>query len=476
MTQIFGAIDLGASSGRVIAAEVGPDDITLTEIHRFPNSALQFGNGLYWDFDGLFASIEEGLAALGKFASERDSRVISLGIDSWAVDYGLVGADGQVISQPRCYRDERNQIGVKTVHEQYSSEELYSVNGLQFQPFNTIYQLAAEREADPELWERVDKILLIPDLIAFLLTGKSATERTNGSTTGLMNAATRDFDLDLLSKLQLDRDKFATLLPEGSILGQLQSPEKFGDAFATTVVTLVGSHDTASAVAGVPSLGSDCAYLSSGTWSLLGVELDQPIFSEASRGSNFTNELGVDGKIRFLKNLSGLWLLSECLRTWETHGTPQDLQSLLEAAALLPETTIIDVNDSSFVSPGDMPARIAKYCLENSLVQPSNCTEFVRCIMDSLARSYADTIRELQEITGKTLSRINIVGGGSQNSLLCQLTANATGMLVEAGPVEATALGNILVQARSHGVLRGSLEDLRRVIRRSSTLQSYFPA
>jgi len=473
MSQIFGAIDLGASSGRIIAAEVSADDIKLTEIHRFANGSVQLGVGLYWDFDGLFASIEEGLVALGTFAEERASKVISLGIDSWAVDYGLIDADGQLMVQPRCYRDPRNHNGVKLVHEQFSPDELYAINGLQFQPFNTIYQLAAEREANPGLWAKVDKVLLIPDLLGFLLTGKAATERTNASTTGLLNAATHDFDDDLLGRLQLDPDKFAAVSSEGSILGELRESEKYGAAFSSTVVTLVGSHDTASAVAGVPAVGTDFAYLSSGTWSLLGAELDEPIVTEASRALNFTNELGVDGRTRFLKNLSGLWLLSESLRAWEEQGDAQDLQLLLTAAEALPTATIIDVNDASFVSPGDMPTRITAYCLENNLVVPRNAEEVTRCILDSLAHSYAVAIAELQTLTGRSVSQINIVGGGSQNALLCQLTAEATGLKVIAGPVEATALGNILVQARAHNVLRGSLEDLRRVIAQFNPLVVY---
>lgn len=476
MSQLFGAIDLGASSGRVIAAEVSADDIVLTELHRFPNDVKQVGNKLFWDFNTLFENIETGLAALGKFAASKKLPLISVGVDSWAVDYGLIDADGNLLAQPRCYRDPRNAIGVSDLEEQMPRERVFELNGLQFQPFNTIYQLASEQIEDEDLWSRAKKVLLLPDLIGYLLTGNMALESTNASTTGLVNPRSGQLDPTLLELIRSTPDLFAEINPAGSVLGPFSNPEKYGKSFESAVVTLVGSHDTASAVVGVPSTEPNFAYISSGTWSLIGLELDTPIISKKVQQHNFTNELGVDSKIRFLKNLNGLWLLSESLRVWREQGKQVSLAPLLERAAHLAKASIIDVNDPIFMAPGDMPTRISDYCRAHNLPVPTTPVEITRCIMDSLAHSYAETIKDLNDLSGSKIQQINIVGGGSQNGLLCQLTADATGLKVIAGPVEATALGNILIQARAHKVIRGDLSDIRRVIRRGSSLTEYSPS
>ncbi|MFJ4210376.1 rhamnulokinase family protein [Paenarthrobacter sp. NPDC089675] len=468
--SVFAAVDIGASSGRVMLGRVSPSTgASLETVHRFPNGVIELDGGLHWDFDALFNEVLEGLTVARSVAAQNGERIASIGIDTWAVDYGLVDAHGKLVSVPYSYRDERSRSTIARVHAAIPQGKLYATTGLQFLQFNTIYQLAAEPSLEGL------QALLIPDLIAFLLTGERRTEATNASTTGLFDAVSGEWATGFLDALGLPRSVFPPLIQPGETVGRLLPAivERTGLPADTRVVA-VGSHDTASAVAAVPASAEDFAYISSGTWSLVGVELDKPVLSEASRTANFTNERGVDGTIRYLRNVGGLWLLSECQRAWATQGFHQSLPSLLDAAAALPAGgPQINADDPVFTAPDNMPERIRAAVRHNGNVLSDRPAAVVRCIMDSLAAGYARTLAEAERLTGRTTSVVHVVGGGSQNRLLCQLTADATGKPVVAGPVEATALGNVLVQARAAGVVQGGLAELRALVAAGTELSRY---
>lgn len=479
---LFAAVDIGASSGRVILGRVsggtGPERAAALEtVHRFPNGVVESDGGLRWDFDALFAEVLSGLAAAARAAAERGETISSIGIDTWAVDYGLVNAAGELIAQPFSYRDDRSRAAVAQVHHKLDPARLYATTGLQFLQFNTIYQLASEPDLDGL------QALLIPDLIAFQLTGVRRTEATNASTTGLFDAVAGEWATEFLAALDLPKKLFPPLIRPGETIGTLLPgiAARTGLAQATKVVA-VGSHDTASAVAAVPAGATadtasgtgNFAYISSGTWSLVGVELNRPVLTEASRQANFTNERGVDSTIRYLRNVGGLWLLSECQRTWAVQGYTAGLDELLGAAAVLPPGgPQINADDPYFIAPDNMPERIRAAVRNTGAVLTDNPAAITRCILDSLAAGYARTIADAERHADRTVDVVHVVGGGSQNRLLCQLTADATGKRVIAGPVEATALGNVLVQARAAGVVSGSLAELRKLVRGSQPLESY---
>ena len=473
--SIFAAIDLGASSGRVIAGVFDAGNLQLHEIARFANGPVARGNQLFWDFDSLFASIATGLVELGEFASQRGAKITSIGIDTWAVDYGLIGDDGKLLSPPRHYRDQRNLLGVESVYAKLEPTDLYQVNGLQFQPFNTVFQLSAEMLQNPGLLQQAKHALLIPDLIGYLLTGIARTEVTNASTTGLLDVQTHQWNLELCDELNIDETLLTELIQPGEILGKLSEEYITSPAFDDTVITAVGSHDTASAILGVPLLSENGAYLSSGTWSLIGVELGEPITTEVSRRANFTNELGVENRVRYLKNLSGLWLLQECISTWISQGLDVNVADLVAAAALISTDARIDVNDPEFNAPGNMPARIKAHVQRKRGAVSNDPAEITRCILESLADAYASACVEIEFLTGKKLGQLNIVGGGSQNELLSQLAADRTGLRVLAGPVEATAIGNLVAQASAHGIVPFGLAAKRAFINASFAPKEFLP-
>jgi rhamnulokinase len=459
MSGLFAAVDLGASSGRVILAEVGPNRVDLTEVHRFANRPVRVGGTLYWDILGLYQGVLDGLRA----ASALGGRLDGIGIDSWAVDYGLLDGDGRLLGNPVHYRDARTEKAVERASGLVSAERLYATTGIAFQQFNTMFQLVAEGE------RRAETALLIPDLIAFWLTGVAGTEITNASTTGLLDARSGDWATGIAAAVGIDPGLFAPLRQSGELIGEVSA--EVGVAVGVPVYA-VGSHDTASAVVGVPAEGERFAYISSGTWSLVGVELPGPVLTEASRAKNFTNERGVDGTIRFLRNVMGLWLLQECQRDLGI----DDLAPLLAAAREVPaRRSLIDATDPRFLAPGGMPARISAACREAGQPEPTNPAEFARCVLDSLAVAYRDAVADAQELSGHPVDVVHVVGGGSRNELLCQLTADACGLPVVAGPAEATAVGNVLVQARAAGVLSGSLGELRSLLRATHSLRTYQP-
>lgn len=465
MTKLFGAIDLGATSGRVIAGLVGDAQFELIELHRFENRPVETDEGLFWNFEALLRDITAGIAKLGDFGEVKGLPVHSVGIDTWAVDFGALDAAGRLLVSPRHYRDVRNQFGVADIHSRIDAAELFKINGLQHQPFNTIFQLAALRIQDAETWRKIDKILLLPDLIAYFLTGAAVCEVTNASTTGLFDVATQSWSHRLLELTATRDDQFARLLQPGSVIGGLLPELVSNPTLAQTQVVAVASHDTASAVVGSPLPSRTSAFLSSGTWSLLGLELDEPVLTDSARVENFTNELGAEGRIRYLKNLSGLWLLSQSIEQWQAQGGEiVDLHELLTLAANEPTSGTFDVTDDEFFAPGDIPARIQVAMKRAGHPVPQTRPAIVRVILESLAKSYGETVTSLRQTTGIAIDRICVVGGGSANALLCQLTANATGLPVSAGPAEATAIGNLLIQATASGLIEGNLEAGRNVV------------
>lgn len=470
MTGSVAAVDLGATSGRVIVGHVGPDTLEATAVARFPNDPVRAGDGLHWDILGLYGAALGGL----REAFRQEPGITSIGIDSWAVDYGLLRGD-RLLGNPFHYRDERTGRGVESVHARMPHAELFERNGLQFLPFNTLYQFAAE---DPAVLALADSALLIPDLLGFWLTGSARAELTNASTTGLLRVLDGTWDDELIAALGLPRDLLPALIAPGERLGTL-TPDVAASlgAGAAAGVTAVGSHDTASAVVAVPMQADAAAYISCGTWGLVGVEVERLVLTPAALRANFTNEGGVDRRVRLLHNVMGLWVLSEAVRGWERQGHRIDLPTLLDAAAEVPPHTVpvFDVDDPRFLAPGDVPGRIDAWCAEHGVAAPRTRAEYTRSIVESLAEAFAVSARDAGRIGGVDVRTIHIVGGGALNELLCQRTADRAGMPVLAGPVEATALGNILVQARAAGLVNGSLEALRDLVARTHAPRRYEP-
>ncbi|MEJ1922162.1 rhamnulokinase [Microbacterium sp. KHB019] len=460
------AVDLGATSGRVVIGRVSADAVELELVSRFPNGPVEREDGLHWDFDALYENVIAGLAE----AVRREPAIESIGIDSWAVDYGLL-RDGELVGEPFHYRDARTERGVAEVHEIVPVEELYRRNGLQFLSFNTLYQYRVDRDLDD-----ADAALLIPDLIAYLLTGRRVAERTNASTTGLLDVRTSEWDLELAERLGIPSRILPELVSPGETIARLR-PEVASRIGADLPVIAVGSHDTASAVAAAPLSSPHAAYISCGTWGLVGLELDEPALTDAARAANFTNELGVDGRIRFLHNVTGLWLLSETIRAWgEDDGATVDLPELLaDATEVTGEVPLFDANDASLSAPGDMPGRIAALLDASGAEIPGDRAAFVRTILESIADAFADAVRTAGKLAGRAVDSIHVVGGGSLNRPLCQATADRSGLPVLAGPVEATALGNVLVQARALGVVSNDREALRALVARSERPVRYDP-
>jgi rhamnulokinase len=464
------AVDLGATSGRVVLGNVGPDQLSVEAVHRFPNDPVRIADGLHWSILELYRNLLIGL----RKAVDAQPELAAVGVDSWAVDYGLLSGD-RLINNPFHYRDDRTALGVDLVHKIADHATLYAANGLQFQPFNSIYQLAVDQRAGA-IDDRT-RMLLLPDLLGFWLTGNQVAERTNASTTGLLDITNGAWNVTLIDKVSLPRSLFPSLVDPGSRIGSLRDEvAREVGAQAPLDVIAVGSHDTASAVVGVPMVEAGAAYVSSGTWSLVGVELDRPVLTEESREANFTNEGGVDGKIRYLRNVMGMWLLSESIRTWQREGQSIELSTLLaQATAISTPVPIFDANHPSLLPPGDMPKRIAALCVEAGAAAPDSSAAFARSILESLAEAYASAIDDAERLSGSAINTVHIVGGGSQNALLCQLTANRTGRRVLAGPVEATAVGNVLVQGRTVGLVQGQLPDLRALVARTFPPAEYQP-
>jgi rhamnulokinase len=463
----FLAVDLGATSGRVAIGRVNSDSISLDVVHRFLHEVLPQEDGsLLWDWDLILTEVLTGLREAVK-----QSDPISLAVDSWAVDYGFISPTHQYLPPVHAYRDPRNEIAYQELTQKIGKERIYSTTGIQFLPFNTIYQLYAAREL-PE-YKKAAKFLMLPDLINFLFTQKLSTEVTNASSTQALNTRTREWDRELIKLAGVRDDLFTELHEPGTLIGVVRG---FDELDGINVVA-TASHDTAAAIAGVPFGNRQTeAYISSGTWSLVGVELDAPVLTPQAFAANVTNELGADGTVRALKNVTGMWLLEECRRTWHLEGRDYEMPALLQAASDAKSfTTLIDPNDPLFAPPGGMPERIRAYCVERGLTPPQTDGEYAICILNSLAHAYKKTLDEISAVTGRTIEVIHILGGGSQNDLLNQLTADICGITVKTGPVEATLFGNIAVQAISAGVV-ANLTEARALIEKSFTSKVFQPA
>ncbi|TDD26255.1 rhamnulokinase [Nonomuraea diastatica] len=431
--------------------------LRLTEAHRFPNGPVRVANRLHWDILGLYREILTGLRAAGP--------VSSIGVDSWAVDYGLLDESGGLIGNPVHYRDDRTRGVPEQVAALVGADTLYDVSGLQVLPFNTLYQLLTDR------LDGAATMVLIPDLIGYWLTGELGAEVTNASTTGLLDVRTRSWARPLIERLGLPAGLFPPLRRPGEPIGGLRR-DVAAEVGWSAPVRAVGSHDTASAVAAVPASGPAFAYISCGTWSLAGVELPDPVLTPESRAANFTNEAGIDGTVRYLRNVMGLWLLQECMRAWPG----SDLGELLTAAAAeRPFAAVVNPDEPVFLPPGDMPARIAAECRRTGQRPPSSPAAYARCVLESLALGHRRAVRQAMELSGRDIEVVHLVGGGSYNELLCRLTADACGLPVVAGPAEATTLGNVLVQARAAGLV-SDLEEMRSLVAASQPLRRYEPS
>lgn len=461
----FCAIDLGATSGRVAVGHVTSEAISFDIVHRFPHEAKRDEHGtITWNWQGLLADIEKGLTG----AAQR-YQITSVAVDTWAVDYILYNGDGTIAAPTYSYRDFRTDGIMEELIEKYGKAHLYKENGIQFLPFNTIYQLVAAQRNGELVEGRT--FLMLPDAVNRFLCDARSNEITNASSTQLLNGRTRQWDWPLIDELDIPRSIFPALHEAGKDFGYVKNIP----GLAQTKVVAVASHDTASAVAAAPMVDPDHAiYISSGTWSLVGCELNEPITDASALNVNMTNELGINGTVRFLKNVSGMWIISELLREWSLQGEELSVEELVRAAQATTTDARIDPNDPVFLHPGPMVERVQFYCAEHEGVVPQSKGEIALCVYLSLAESYDRTIKEIENATGKRFSSISVVGGGSANDFLNQLTANATQMTVYAGPVEATLLGNVGVQAMAAGVIEG-IDHLRRLVREHARPREYRP-
>jgi rhamnulokinase len=463
------AFDLGAESGRAMLGRFDGARIELEEMRRFPTQSSRLPDGLYWNALGLYAELTGALAQ----AHASGVRARSIGIDSWAVDFGLLDAGGALLANPLSYRDGRGSAALRETLEQGHADEIYAVTGIQFLPINTLFQLLA-LAAEGRL-ERAATLLLIPDLLAYWLTGEPVAEATNASTTQLVNAHTGEWARDLIERLGLPAQIFPPIVQPGSILGAML-PHVAGltGLPAATPVAIVASHDTASAVVAAPLAGRGAAFISSGTWSLVGVELTEPLTTPAARRVNLTNERGFGGTTRLLKNVMGLWLVQECRRAWLLEGDAPEYTQVGELASAVPSGALFDPDQPDLLAPGDMPARIRAACARAGREVPDDRRALLRAIFDSLACKYRLVLDQIEEVTGDAIETLHLIGGGSRNAFLCQLTADVTRRAVFAGPAEAAALGNVLVQLHAFGDV-ASLEEMREIVRRSAEVRVFEP-
>lgn len=464
------AFDFGASSGRAMVGHFDGSKIELEEIHRFGNDPVQIGPTLYWDVLRLFFEIKQGLIKAKAYGP-----IDSLGIDTWGVDFGLIDAEGRLVENPVHYRDTRTQGVPEKVFETVPRQEVYARTGIQFLNFNTIYQIMALKLQRPDVLERTDALLLMPDLFTYLLTGVKQAEYTMASTGQMLNSMTRDWDTDLIARLDLPKRILPKIVYPGSYVAPLSQAICQELRVPATPVFAVGGHDTASAVVAVPADQDDFMYISSGTWSLMGIESKTPVINDLAYQYQFTNEGGYAQTTRFLKNIMGLWLIQESRRQWQREGASFSFAEMEKAAlACKPFKCLIDPDDARLGTPGDLPGRIRDICRETSQPIPETMGEVVRCIYESLALKYRLIKDQIETMTGRSYLDLHVVGGGTKDGLLSQFTANSTHMRVVAGPIEATALGNIAVQLLGQGVIH-DLAQARQIIATSTELMFYQP-
>jgi rhamnulokinase len=470
--HLHAAIDLGASSARLFAGRLDGGRLVASEVTRLPNGPVRLAGGWHWDILRIHQGMLEGLARLSR---QVDGEPMWAGIDGWGVDYGLLDAAGHLLGQPFHYRDERTSGYVGAADEVVGQGRIYEATGVQQMKINTLYQLMAERTS--AAYAGAAQLLLVPDLLAYFLTGESRFERTNASTTQLVDVRTGAVVDWMARALGLRQELFAPSIDPGEMLGPVLADVAASVELRSPLsLVAVASHDTASAVLGVPAAMDDFAYVVSGTWSLVGFELDRPVIDEASRQANFSNEVGVDGTIRFLRNVMGFWMLQECERTWAASGAPQDLGKLLAEAANCPAFgSLVDTADPDFAKPGNMPSRVRAACARTGEAVPESDAAVVRCVVDSMALAIAETLETAERCAQRHASVVHVVGGGSANDLFLALVAAATGLEVVAGPVEASAIGNILVQLRTAGLV-GDRKEMRALVANSFPMKRVPPA
>jgi len=464
----FLAFDLGAESGRAILARLHSGILTTQEVHRFKNEPVEYGGSLHWDVARLWREMRKALAEL------QSVELAGIGVDTWGVDYALLGDRGELLQNPYHYRDTRTAGAMDKVLSVLSKEEIYRSTGIQFMPINTLYQLYAAKERTPGILRSAQKLLTIPDLFNYWLTGKTVCEFTNATTTQFVNPVTRTWAMDLLERLGLPTELLAPIVEPGTVIGPLHADIARNTSWAHTPVITPATHDTGSAVAAICAR-EGTAFLSSGTWSLVGTEIDRPILSAEALRLNFTNEGGVEGTTRLLKNVMGLWMLQQCRQVWAAQGHCHEIIELLEMAAReTPFAALIDPDHESFLRPANMPASVDDFCQRTDQAPPKTHGAYVRTILESLAFKYRLVIRNLETLTGRPIEKIRVIGGGSKNRLLNQFTADATGKHVLAGPAEATALGNVAMQILATGGA-SSLHEVRAIVDRSFPAEIFSP-
>lgn len=471
--KIYLAVDLGGGSGRVLAGEFDGQRIELHELNRFENRPLELPDGRHWNVTGIYLDILDGL----KNAAKKYGKApISVGIDTWGVDYGLLDKDGHLLGLPFQYRDHRTDGMMEKAYSMVPKKEIYEATGIQLMPFNSIFQLLSEVDRGSPVLDLAENILFTPDLLGYWLTGKKSQERSIVSTTQLYNPNTQDWDYTLIERLGLPKRLFNTISDAGDTLGELRTSLKQYTGLKKLKVITVAGHDTASAVAAVPSQKKTPAYLSSGTWSLMGLELSKPIISEQSFQDAFTNEIGINGSVRFLKNICGLWLIQESRRYWLDHGHDYSYAEMAGLASKVePFRSLVDPDDPRFAEAGRMPEKIQEFCRETKQQVPETPGETIRCIYESLALRYAEVWEKLPNYIDEAPDCLHIVGGGCQDKLLNQFTANALGTRVYAGPIEATGLGNIIAQMMADGVIN-TLAEGREIVAASFPVDTYEPS
>jgi rhamnulokinase len=475
--KVYLAVDLGASSGRHVAGLFNGRRLELAEVHRFENGPAPAAGRLYWDLLQQWSHVRAGLAAA---ATKYGARIASVGVDTWGVDFGLLGRGDELLGNPYHYRDHRTDGLLERAVEAVPRERIFAASGLQFMQFNTLYQLWALRLARSPLLEAAERLLMMPDLFHWLMTGEKSNEFTDASTTQLLDPRNQQWSDELCAAFGIPRHILGDVTPPGTRLGKLRPDVAAETGLTSAEVVLPGTHDTASAVMAVPAAGlpaerPNWCYISSGTWSLMGVEAPRPVVNEKCLALNFTNEGGVGGTVRLLKNISGLWIVQECRRAWNRAGGHFGWEDLnLLSAAAPPLRSLVNPDDPAFLAPPDMPAAIADYCRRTGQVVPASEGAVIRAALESLALKYRQVLRWLEELTGGRIETIHVVGGGTQNRQLCQMAADACNRPVVAGPIEATAIGNLMLQAVSAGDV-GSIAEAREVIRHSFAVEQYDP-
>ncbi|MEX0886197.1 MAG: rhamnulokinase family protein [Phycisphaeraceae bacterium] len=477
-TKAYLAFDLGAESGRAMLAHIDGQRVELTEVHRFPNTPQRLPSGYHWNLLELWANLVTGLKRGAEIARERGLSLVSLGVDTWGVDFALVGQSGQLLHLPHAYRDERCHAAKDKAFNTLGAEAIYDATGIQFLPFNTLYQLIAQYDAEPASVDHAARLLNIPDLLHYFFSGEQVNEATIASTTQMLDPRTGKWHAQLLEQLGLPTHMLRDPVPAGTRIGQVRRDLLDLAGLDALDVIVPGSHDTASAVAAVPVIDAEhggWAYLSSGTWSLMGVELDEPLITDASRRLDFTNERGVGDRIRFLKNIAGLWLVQQVQRDYAARGSDHDYPTLTRLAGeAQPFRTLIDPDHAPFAAPGDMCAKINAYAGQTGQPAPTSPGQYVRCCLESLALRYRQTLDGIEQLTGERITRLHVVGGGGKNELLDQMTADALGRPVYVGPYEATAMGNALTQAMGAGDI-ASLAELRGLVAASVKPKRFDP-